>query len=264
MMSAMNEKFLSIDKIILTQGQTTVNALLFRPPSSKLKDTGYAIFTHGYTSHKISIFSWAQKLCDDGVPTLIFDQPGHFTGSFHDVASFEDFKSDAPMLFSHALNKLREAYPNQQQRILVGGHSLGALTSILAVQNNYFEGLDVYHCGVGFGVPPEGVAHVFDTPFYQATVKARAELVSKHLAPEIMFPWIKDQKYHLTLSNHKIHLISGEDDVVVGKEGMENFAKILEDLGNTVTMDKPKKLGHHLPDMAGSFIKKYAKKIGLL
>lgn len=264
MISAMNEKFLSIDKIILTQGQTTVNALLFRPPSTKLKDTGYAIFTHGYTSHKISIFSWAQKLCDDGVPTLIFDQPGHFTGSFHDVASFEDFKNDAPMLFGHALTKLKEAYPNQSNKVLVGGHSLGALTSLLAVQNGIFDGYETFHCGVGFGVPPEGVTHVFDTPFYQATVRARAELVSTHLAPDTMFPWIKDQKHNMSLSAHNIHLISGEDDVVVGKEGMENFAKLLEDLGNTVTMEKPKKLGHHLPDMAGSFIKKYAKKIGLI
>lgn len=263
-MSAMNEKFLSIDKILLTVNETTVNALLFRPPQTKLKNTGYAIFTHGYTSHKISIFSWAQKLCDDGVPTLIFDQPGHFTGSFHDVNSFEDFKNDAPELFKEAITKLTQAYPNQEKKLLVGGHSLGALTSILAVQNNYFEGFDIHHVGVGFGVPPEGVTHVFDTPFYQATVRARAELVSTHLGPDTIFPWIKDQKHNLTLSGHKVHLISGEDDVVVGKEGMENFAKILEELGNTVTMEKPKKLGHHLPDMAGSFIKKYAKKIDLI
>ncbi len=263
-MTTMNEKFLSIDKIILTVNETKVNALLFRPPQSKLKDNGYAIFTHGYTSHKGSIFSWAQKLCDDGIPTLIFDQPGHFTGSFHEVASFEDFKNDAPLLFEQALIELKKIYPNQQKRILIGGHSLGALTSILALQNGIFDGYEAYHCGVGFGVPPQGVTHVFDTPFYQATVKARAEMVSKHLAPEIMFPWIKDQKYHLSLSGKTIHLISGEDDVVVGKEGMENFTKLLVDLGNEVTMDKPKKLGHHLPDMAGSFVKKYAKKIGLL
>lgn len=260
----MNEKFLSIDKIILTVNETTVNALLFKPAQTKLKSTGYAIFTHGYTSHKVSIFSWAQKLCDDGIPTLIFDQPGHFTGSFHDVKSFEDFKNDAPELFTQAINKLVEAYPGQQRKLLVGGHSLGALTSILALQRNYFQGFETYHCGVGFGTPPKGVTHVFDTPFYQATVKARAELVSKALAPDIMFPWIKEQKYNLTLSGHNIHLISGEDDVVVGKEGMENFAKLLEDLGNKVTIEKPKKLGHHLPDMAGSFIKKYAKKIELI
>lgn len=263
-MEPMSTKFLSIDKIVLTVNATKVNALLFRPPTQKLKNNGLAIFTHGYTSHKGSIFTWAQKLCDDGLPTLIFDQPGHFTGSFHEVASFEDFKIDAPLLFKEALAKLTQAYPDQANKLLVGGHSLGALTSILAVQNNLFEGYQVFHCGVGFGVPPEGITHVFDTPFYQATVRARAEMVSTHLNPDTVFPWIKDQKFHLSLSGHQIHLISGEDDVVVGKEGMENFAKILTELGNNVTIDKPKKLGHHLPDMAGSFVKKYAKKLELI
>ena len=70
-----------------------------------------------------------------------------------------------------------------------------------------------------------GVVHLFDTPFYKATMKVREQLVSKALSPTNIFTWIKEQKENLNLSNQYIHLISGEDDLVVGDRGVERFAE---------------------------------------
>jgi len=52
--------------------------------------------------------------------------------------------------------------------------------------------------------------------------------------------------------------------VVVGEDGMERFATYLESLGNIVSMEKPKKLAHHVPENAAPHIKKFFKDEGWL
>ncbi len=250
---------LIIDKIILTVEDTNVNALYFRPSEDKGKSL--AVFTHGFTSSKFSILTWAQRMADEGIPTIIFDQPGHFLGSFHDVRDFESFKDHAPKLFNQALLKHQQIYNDFSNRKLIfGGHSLGALTSLMHLEKNHYEQEHVCIC-VGFGFPPSGVTHIFQTPLFKATIEMRRQLVSTHLDPDIVFPWIKDRKEELSLSGKRIHLITGEDDVVVGKDGSELLESALAKLGNETSIDKPKKLSHHQPELAAAHIKKFLKTI---
>ena len=112
---------------------------------------------------------------------------------------------------------------------------------------------------VGFGLPPQGVTHIFNTPFYKSTLHLRAQLVSPQLPPDEVFPWIKKRKEELDLTMQRIHFITGEDDVVVGKDGSQRLAKQLSDLGNDVTIEAPKRLAHHQPELAGPYIKKFLK-----
>ena len=253
---------LTIDKIVLNIGSTLVNALYFKPDNDKAKSV--ATFTHGFTSSKFSILTWAQRMADEGIPTIIFDQPGHFLGSFHDVDNFEVFKDHAPKLFNEAMKVHEKHIPNLEQRKLIfGGHSMGALTSLMHLERNNYKQETKCIC-VGFGFPPSGVTHIFQTPLFKATINMRRQLVSEHLNPDIVFPWIKERKEELQISGKSIHLITGEDDVVVGKDGSELLMESLQQLGNTVTIDKPKKLSHHQPDLAAPHIKKYLKKNGFI
>ena len=73
-----------------------------------------------------------------------------------------------------------------------------------------------------------------------------------------MFAWIKDQKEHLKISGQHIHLLCGQDDMVVGKGGVENLASILKD--NDISIEQPKKMPHHQPDMAAAHINSFLKK----
>lgn len=248
----------SIKKITLKANNTTVNALAFIPGNNTKTDR-FAIFCHGYTSHKGSILTWASKMYEEGIAAIIFDQPGHFLGSFNEVASFEDFKQDAPLLYLKAYEYLKTIYPDGGQKIAIGGHSLGALTSLIALEREYFKNLDCICVCVGFGLPPSGIVHVFDTPFYKSTLHLRGELVSEKIPPSVVFAWIKERKEELVIVQHRIHFITGEDDAVVGKDGTERLAKFLEDQGNIVSVEKPSKLSHHMPELAAPHIKKFLK-----
>ena len=258
----MSELNLTIDKIVLNVESTKVNALYFRP----LKDTKKALatFTHGFTSSKFSILTWAQRMADEGIPSLIFDQPGHFLGSYHDVESFEIFQDHAPRLFEKAIEIHKSHFDDFDSRALIfGGHSMGALTSLLHLENTNYANKTIC-IGVGFGFPPSGVTHIFQTPLFKATIDMRRQLVSEHLNPDIVFPWIKSKKEELKISNHRIHLITGEDDAIVGKTGSELLKEELENLGNQVTLEKPQKLSHHMPELAAVHIKKFLKKESIL
>lgn len=247
-----------IEKTNLKVGNTIVNALAFIPHTENIKSDKFAIFTHGFTSHKASILNWAARVAEENIPSIIFDQPGHFLGSFHDVESFEVFKQDAPELFKSAFNFLKSKFPDGGQEVVIGGHSLGALTSLIALERELFE-VPVKCICVGFGLPPEGVTHIFNTPFYKSTLHLRGQLVSEKLNPDIVFPWIKEKKEELEVSRKTIHFITGEDDVVVGKEGSELLAQALRNLGNDVSIEKPKRLAHHAPELAAPHIKKFLK-----
>lgn len=252
-------------------GQTKeLEGFLMLPENLSSQSMG--IFTHGYTSHKISILSWCTRLAESGMATMVFDLPGHYLGTFNDISSFELFKTVAPELFVSAHQKLTQAIkekdPGQQLEnwsLALGGHSLGALVSLLASTK---EELNQQHrqilLAVGFGLPPAGTTHVFESPFYKATLEVRRQFVSPALSPEVILPWIKEQKEKLTLTDKTVYLLTGQDDVVVGPEGSEQLLQKLEEQGNIVTLEKPLKLAHHMPETAAPHIRKIFRDLDLI
>lgn len=230
-------------------------------PGPEKEVRGLALFAHGHTSHKETVLGWATRLAQDGITAWALDLPGHYLGSFAEVESLGEFKSYAHQVFWSAISSCERSHSLLKKDIpfIIGGHSLGALMALKAD-----EGLknqkrpDLILC-VGLGMPPKGKVHVFDSPFYQATLDIRAQLVSPPLSPKNVFPWIKEEKENLTITNQRIHLISGEDDVVVGKDGAKVMAEVLESLGNKVTYEIPRKLSHHEPSLAAPHIRKFLK-----
>ncbi len=255
---------ITLKKIHLSWGGRLLaptHGLLFLPANDSHR---LAIFCHGYTSHKGSLLSWATRLCEEGIACMIFDVPGHYLGNFSEVESFEEFKNSAHELFEDAWNEALEHLSSRPKQVVLGGHSLGALLALKALDLPCFDLIECLGLGVGLGMPPKEVVHIFDTPFYKSTLLLRAQLVSPELHPDKVFTWIKEEKENLNLSQKRIHLLSGEDDMVVGQDGMERFAQRLEKYGNQVTMDKPKRLAHHVPENAASHIKSFLKGEGWL
>jgi alpha-beta hydrolase superfamily lysophospholipase len=245
-----------------------VNALAFIPAPDKgpLKSE-WALFSHGYTSHKGDCLNWATRLVESGVPCLIFDQPGHYLGSFHEVNSFEDFKDHAHELFGEAYNRLSGLLEQHlgfgqfpaNTAVILGGHSLGAYTSIKALELSQFASIQRLAVAVGIGIGQRQATHLFETAFYEKTLSIRRQLVSPNLDSKEVFAWLKDAKENIILSNQRIHMITGEDDIVVGNLGMEVFKEILEKQGNAVTTEKPKRLPHHEPGAATAHIYSFLK-----
>jgi Serine aminopeptidase, S33 len=226
-----------------------VHALVFLPsPGNEKKE--WAIFTHGYTSHKGDCLNWATRLVENGVPTIIFDQPGHYLGSFFEISSWEDFKDHVHELFAEAFKKLQELTGTTPVSLIFGGHSLGAFTAIKAMELPLFQTINRVGVAVGFGIGQRQATHLFETAFYEKTLSVRRQLVSPHLDSKIVFGWLKEAKEHFAVAGQRIHLITGEDDIVVGKGGLEAIQEILEANNNVVTVDRPTKLPHHEPGMA--------------
>ena len=245
-----------------------VNALAFLPsPDSAAIKSEWAIFTHGYTSHKGDCLNWAARLVEVGVPCIIFDQPGHYLGSFNEVTSLMDFKDHAHELFSEAFNRLRALLEQTlglgnfpaTTSIILGGPSLGAFTSIKALELDHFQHLNRVAVAVGIGIGQRQATHLFETAFYEKTLSIRRQLVSPAIDSKDIFAWLKLEKENLKISGERIHLITGEDDVVVGNLGMEAFLEVLERNKNQVSWEKPKRLPHHEPSAATPHIYSFLK-----
>lgn len=244
-----------IKKITLTTSHLKTNALFFIP--TEVNSNKCCIFTHGYTSHKGSILPWAQKMMDLNLPTIIFDLPGHFLGSFHDIPSFEVFKDETPKLFEKSLSCIQEIFNNITIPI-TGGHSLGALLSLIhGSLNNNFN----HHICVGLGSIETGKPHLFQTPFFRETMILRSQLVSSFLHPDDAIPWIAKMKKEISTQHKSIYLIAGKDDIIIGgEEGVKQMAQTL-DKNNQVYLNLIAKLPHHLPENAGIFVKKIIQQI---
>jgi predicted esterase len=256
------------DKIDYQNQQT--NIFYFLPDESQTVAPTFAIFCHGYTADKSSILNWALRLAEVGVSCALFDLPGHYLGNFSEVESFDHFKNHAQDLFLNAFNGLNFHFKNLSEanadftsknefELVLGGHSLGALLALKALNISQFKNYRKRAIGVGIGMAPKKVVHLFDTPFYKATLLVREQLVSPELNSKNVFPWIRDEKENMNLTQQKIHLITGVDDLVVGDDGMERFCEALIAKGNKVTFEKPTKLPHHEPNLASGHIKKYFK-----
>lgn len=243
-----------------------VNALAFLPSTERKIRTEWAVFTHGYTSHKGDCLNWASRLVENGSPVIIFDHPGHYLGSFHDVQSWDDFKNHAYELFGEAYNRLSALMDQhlsgqfpRPTNIILGGHSLGAFTSICALELPVFQNLGRVAVGIGIGIGQRQATHLFETAFYEKTLSLRRQLVSPCLDSKVVFGWLKTEKENMTISAQRIHLITGEDDVVVGAGGLEAFIEVLERNGNVVSWDRPKKLPHHEPGAATPHLYSFLK-----
>jgi predicted esterase len=232
----------------------------------------FAIFTHGYTADKSSIMNWAIRLSEVGVSAILFDLPGHYLGNYSEVLDFEHFKQHAHELFYTAFLTLKKICHNEfpleeglfrpeHLKLVFGGHSLGAMLSLKAIMLSEFESYQKLAIAVGLGMAPKNVVHLFDTPFYKATLRIREQLVSPALGPDNVFPWIKEEKESFDLHGATVHLITGADDLVVGSDGMERFHENLVAKNNTVTMERPTKLPHHEPQLAAALVKKHLKKM---
>lgn len=244
-----------------------VNALAFIPHHDRPIKSEWALFTHGYTSHKGDCLNWATRLVEAGVPCLIFDQPGHYLGSFHEVSSLEDFKAHAHELFAEGFSRLQTLmetnlgagnYPSPTS-IILGGHSLGAFTSFLATELPAFASLKRVAIGIGIGIGQRQATHLFETAFYERTLSIRRQLVAPALDSKQVFAWLKESKENFTVSGQRLHLITGEDDIVVGAGGLEAFIKVLEENGNSVTFERPRKLAHHEPGAASPHLYAFLK-----
>lgn len=246
-----------------------VNALAFIPSPDKEVGCEYAVFSHGYTSHKGDCLNWATRLVDAGVPCIIFDQPGHYLGSFLDLESLDDFKAHTHELFAEAFIRLEQLLDQTLghgshplcRSVILGGHSLGAFCAIRALELPQFQNLSRLAVGIGIGIGQRQGTHIFETAFYEKTIAIRKQLVSPILDSTEVFAWLKTEKENMTVANERIHLITGEDDVVVGPGGVEAFVEVLERKGNSVTVDRPKRLAHHEPGAAAphmfSFLKNH-------
>ena len=263
---------MKIIKSYLPYQDQKTNVMYFMPDLEVELSSTFALFTHGYTSDKSSILNWPIRLAEVGVPCALFDLPGHYLGNYSEVKDFDHFKDNAHKLFLEAFKGLvsafKEEFPlnehhanKENMKLVLGGHSLGSLLALKAISLSDFSGIEKMAIGVGLGMAPKDVVHLFDTPFYKSTLRVREQLVSEALRPENVFPWIRDEKYNLLITNQVIHLITGEDDLVVGSDGMERFKESLERKSNQVTMERPSKLPHHEPQAAASYVKKHLKKI---
>lgn len=246
-------------KKILNNKYFTFNAMALIPEKNLIQPEYCAVFTHGYTASKRDNLSWAQRLADAGIPSVIFDLPGHYLGSFHECDSFENFKSYAHHCFIDAFKFLTEHLSSSPENIILGGHSLGAMLSIKALELDFFDNFNTLAIGVGLGIGQHKETHLFESSFYQKTLNLRRQLVSPCLDSDNIFPWIKEEKLSVSLSGKRIHLITGEDDIVVGKGGMEAFEFLLREKGNDVTTQGPKRLPHHEPSLAASHIYHFLK-----
>lgn len=242
----------NLEKRTLTSGPFTVNALAFIPERPKTNFVG--VFTHGYTASKSSLLTWGSRLAASGFSMMIFDLPGHYLGSYNEVESLQDFTNYSPLLFHEAKKYLEEMnLLTGDQTLILGGHSLGALMSLKALETdlNY---QNVFNICVGYGLGPQETIHAFDSDFYKKTFEFREQLVSEPIRGNKILPWIKSQKESMNISNHEIHLITGKDDIVVASDGSERLQELLQDKGNDVSLIRPNRMSHHQPELAGPHI----------
>ncbi len=262
--SIKNDDNITVKKHILHQGPFEVAALSFFPASGVNLRPHFAIFTHGFTSHKASILTWPIRLAQEGIASLIFDLPGHYLGSFNEVTNFEDFKLHAHELFARAFSTLTTLAPTMPNRpdfsLILGGHSLGALLSLKALGLPEFKSYKTIAVAVGFGISkaPHG-KNLFETPLYKSTLHVRGQLVSPALNPTVVFSWIREEKESIgsNLPPSRIHMIVGQDDLIVTNEGAEHLREFLFANGHNVTLERPPRLPHHLPEEAASYIKRF-------
>lgn len=251
---------LKIIKKTISNSLFNFNTMTFIPMESSKKCSARAIFTHGYTASKSDCINWAQRLSEINIPSLIFDLPGHHLGSFNSVGSFDDFSQHSHECFIDAFDLMNTLVEQKCETLILGGHSLGAMLAIKALKLDAFSHLNRLAIAIGLGIGQHKTVHLFESSFYQKTLQVRRQLVDKNLDSNLVFPWIKQEKKNVAIAGERIHLITGQDDIVVGEGGVESFRLKLESQGNHVTTSEPRKLAHHEPSKAATHVYNFLKK----
>jgi esterase/lipase len=249
-------------KKTITNDYFSFNAMTFLADeeSKNTSSNIFAVFSHGYTASKSDLINWATRLSGAGINVCIFDLPGHHLGSYNEVRSFDEFTEHAQECFLDAFNLLKEQARLSCERLILGGHSLGALLAIKALDAPELAAYSPIGVGVGLGISQHATTHLFESSFYQKTLNIRRQLVHENIDSMDMFTWIKEEKLQLSLTGHRIHLITGKDDIVVEAGGMHELADLLESRGNNVSRNEPNRLPHNNPELAGSHIFSFLKK----
>lgn len=257
---------IKIEKCKLEYLGWTVEAMIFIPSPDVQSSESVALISHGYTSSKNSVLNWAIRLAEEGVPCLLFDQPGHYLGSFNEVEDFEEYQESAHEMFLMAKAELEKHIggSSSYQRMILCGHSLSGLLSLKALNLPEFAYSNTIAVAVGLGMAPLDKLHLFDTPLFKSTLLLREQFVSPALGYKAVFKWIKEEKEALELENKEVYLLCGEDDNVVGADGAERLQQLLLDQGNKVILEKPKKMPHHQPEMAAPHLKKLLRDHSLI
>jgi predicted esterase len=246
---------------VITYRNLRCNAFFFIPEQYE-NASHLAIFTHGFTASKTDLLTWSARLLDLNIPSVIFDLPGHLLGSFEQAPSLEEFLQDSPYLFVEAEKSLKEKLPflKIQNKLILGGHSLGALFSLKAAvtQDEQFSERVEFLIAVGFGLNNQVKTHLFESDLYRKTLQLRGQLVAPTIPYEKVFKWIREQKLDLPVKNKKIYLLCGKDDAVVGAQGAEILKQMLAPF-NEVTLEKPDQLPHHRPELAAAHIFHFLK-----
>lgn len=260
---------LEIEHFQLVYKNLNVNALWAKPKSSNkhLNLENLCIFTHGYTSHKASILSWLQKLSQNGYHAIIFDLPGHFLGGLKKEVNFNDFTTQSHMLFESAVKYAQSNFQNDHLKsIVIGGHSIGGYFSLMASNLEIFKKFQTYVYCVGLGVGEKGKISVMQQSLFKPTLDFRAELISKDIHPDAIFPWLSNVKRELSLQNQNYTLITGKNDIICPPQNIQNLTDSLyqnsQDNKNlNIKQHIEQNLPHDKPEMISSFITRQIKKI---
>lgn len=260
---------ITLSKLIFKHNRLSTQGFIFWPSHEKALVPTIALMTHGYTASKNDLLPWANRLAEEGIIVCLFDLPGHYLGGFNEVESLEDFEQSTDF-FSQGLESIKKNFKNyyalehnffdlEKITLVLAGHSLGALLALKALNLPAFSAYQKIGIAVGFGhgLIGDSKIHLFETPFFQKTLHLRSQLVSKAIAPQYMFSWIKKEKEKLNLKGQRVHLITGIDDVVVGQEGVLSMKEQLEKTGAFVTLEAPEKLPHHEPGRASFYLKNF-------
>ncbi len=241
-----------IEPLVLTiedEYQHSCNGLLFIP---KNNNNNLAIFTHGITGHKADLVNWASRISQLKMTCIIFDLPGHILGSFNKVHSMKWFQNNSHLFFIQAKKEAEKII--KIDKIIVGGHSLGALLSLKA--------LNILPCNhaicVGIGINEN---HPFKTELFKDILNIRNQLISPKLDLYKMIDWIYQEKKNISLSDKNIYLIGGSDDIIAPPNAVNTFANVLKSQNNSVQIIKAKNLPHNRPELAAPHIVKLLKDI---
>lgn len=235
---------MNIFKTYLNVNSLKVSAMVYKSHSPFT-----CIFTHGFTTSKQDLTSWLMKCVEMQISCCIFDLPNHLLGESSEVSA-DIFKKESHLLFFEAA----KLFP-LTEKFIYGGFSLGSLFAIEASLIKKPAAIVL----AGFGFDYHYKQHIYESQAFSFLLKFRSKLIT-NLDSKDLFQWVQQKKEEMIITDQNIILISGEDDLVVGKQGMEN---LMQHLGNTnhYTMIKPPYLGHHFPDKVSSFLERPLKKV---
>ncbi len=224
-----------------------VEALIFLPPSWQQKSfSRVCIATHGYTADKSSLLQWGIHLAKREIPTIIFDLPGHYLGSFNEVNEFNLFTQHVHQLFINAYHAISSLL-NTTPKIILAGHSLGSYLALKASELPVLKPLCTKIIVVGYGIN-QGT-HPLLKSFFRPLIEMRAPLVSPAIAPEKLLKWLEQEKNQVICTNQNIQFITGENDVIITPHATKQAAKLLASR-NQIEMLFPRNLPHNQPELA--------------